>query len=178
MQVYNIKKSSINRKYILSIGCIIAAIVLAGCSMASRGKKVEANELSAEDRALLDVAVEAERENAPVYIFPEDPINIEVKTANGHYFIGFNNNFSEFSSDKACRTFAREAGETLKAMICEGELKELTPVSFTNSAGEELICQLDEWIVANGSNTKIYPPDNWDVIVAYCEELDAQAMEQ
>lgn len=148
------------------------AMLLTACQ--GKIKNVTADMLSQEDLGLMEEAAGQSYNSAPVYDFPEDPINVEIMTKVGHYFIGFNYNVIEFSSDEACKTFSMDNGKELTELICNGELRVLEAITFTDSSGEQVKCDMDEWICVNGSS-KIYPPENWNDIVEYCEELETIA---
>lgn len=169
-----------NKKLIagmVTVAVIIGiAIILIAQNNSSKGSMVDIDSLSSQDREILDAEVARAYDSAAVYDFPPDPINIELQTKEGHFFIGFNYNVIEFSSDEACRTFSMDNGKELIALICTEELKELSTVSYVNSEGNKVSYDKDEWIVVNGAK-KLYPPENWAEIVEYCETLEAAARE-
>lgn len=158
------------------LAVMVVIMIIVRTMSGDRGtNSIDINALSVDERAELDAEVEKAYNVAQIYEFPEDPINVEFRTGNGHYFIGFNVNVIEFSSDRACKTYDMSSGTELLELVCKGELRELDTISYIKGDGQQVCYEPEEWIVVNGS-TKLYPPVNWEEIVAFLENLEEMAM--
>lgn len=133
---------------------------------------------TAKDKALAEAYDEAR-----VVTFKEGSIfHIDVCSRNKGYKIELRSEemfFSTSGSDMVSCKFVKEKFDGILDIINDAELRELTIKSYPNENGKLIDYNPDEYLIiySDSGLYKIYPPDNWDSIIDYCEELYRVASE-
>jgi len=136
---------------------------------------------SAKDRALTEAYENAEI----VTVSPDEIYYVEIHKRDVTYHFELQQEELYFSSQIGtgwpvhCKFVKEKYDEFLEKLLSQ-ELKHITMNSYSNEDGKIIDYRHEEYIsvILNRGSYVIYPTDNWNSIIEYCEELNRIAREE
>ncbi len=147
-------------------------------TVSEESEVAQSNTSTAKDRAL-----EKAFNEAKIITLKEGSVfRIDVYSKNKRYNVELQSDavyFSTYGLDSVSCSFVNEKFDGLLDILNEAELRELTIKSYPNEDGKLIDYNPEDYLMiySDSGFYKVYPPENWDSIIEYCEELERIAAE-